>query len=191
MSGLFARQAWASASKLRSSALRVPKAVFTCRVNSAVPRRCFSVSMNLLARKYTESHEWVDVAADGKTCKNHPPLPNKQKSIDIFPGTIGISKYAAEALGDVVYVELPGTGEEATQGESFGSVESVKSASDINSPVTGSVVEVNDPIVETPADLGNDPEGEGWLIKVEAEDVSALDSLMDEAAYAKHLEESH
>jgi glycine cleavage system H protein len=57
--------------------------------------------------------------------------------------------------------------------------------------VTGSVVEVNDPIVETPADLGKDPEGEGWLIKVEAEDVSALDSLMDEAAYAKHLEESH
>ncbi|KAM0252749.1 hypothetical protein ACHAP5_001044 [Fusarium lateritium] len=173
MSGLFARQAWASASKLRSSALRAPKAAFTCRVSSAVPRRCFSVSMNLLARKYTESHEWVDLAADGKTC------------------TIGISNYAAEALGDVVYVELPGTGEEATQGESFGSVESVKSASDINSPVTGSVVEVNDPIVETPADLGKDPEGEGWLIKVEAEDVSALDSLMDEAAYAKHLEESH
>ncbi|CAJ0547702.1 Ff.00g044560.m01.CDS01 [Fusarium sp. VM40] len=173
MSGLFARQAWASASKLRSSALQAPKAAFTCRVNSAVPRRCFSVSMNLLARKYTESHEWVDVAADGKTC------------------TIGISKYAAEALGDVVYVELPGTGEEATEGESFGSVESVKSASDINSPVTGSVVEVNDPIVETPADLGKDPEGEGWLIKVEAEDVSALDSLMDETAYAKHLEENH
>lgn len=116
---------------------------------------------------------------------------NNQKSIDIFLGTIGISKYAAEALGDVVYVELPGTGEEATEGESFGSVESVKSASDINSPVTGSVVEVNDPIVETPADLGKDPEGEGWLIKVEAEDVSALDSLMDETAYAKHLEESH
>ncbi|CCT69917.1 probable GCV3-glycine decarboxylase, subunit H [Fusarium fujikuroi] len=171
MSGLFARQAWASASKLRSTALRAPKTVFACKVNSIAPRRCFSVSMNLLARKYTESHEWVDVAADGKTC------------------TIGISNYAAEALGDVVYVELPSQGEDVSEGESFGSVESVKSASDINSPVSGSVVAVNDPIVDTPADLGKDPEGEGWLIKVEAEDVSALDSLMDEAAYAKHLEE--
>ncbi|KAF4968797.1 hypothetical protein FSARC_3824 [Fusarium sarcochroum] len=171
MSGLFARQAWASASRVRSSALRAPKAAFTCQVNSIAPRRCFSASVNLLAKKYTESHEWVEVASDGKTC------------------TIGISNYAAEALGDVVYVELPAKGDEAAEGESFGSVESVKSASDINSPVSGSVVEVNDPIVETPADLGKDPEGDGWLIKVEAEDVSALDALMDEAAYAKHLEE--
>ncbi|RKL18858.1 hypothetical protein BFJ68_g3879 [Fusarium oxysporum] len=150
MSGLFARQAWASASKLRSTALRAPKTAFACKVNSIAPRRCFSVSMNR---------------------------------------TIGISNYAAEALGDVVYVELPSQGEDVSEGESFGSVESVKSASDINSPVSGSVVAVNDPIVDTPADLGKDPEGEGWLIKVEAEDVSALDSLMDEAAYAKHLEE--
>ncbi|KAF4447497.1 glycine cleavage system H protein [Fusarium austroafricanum] len=171
MSGFFARQAWASASKLRSTALRAPKTAFTCQVNSIAPRRCFSVSMNILARKYTESHEWIDVASDGKTC------------------TIGISNHAAEALGDIVYVELPASGEEVSEGESFGSVESVKSASDINSPVSGSVVAVNDPIAETPADLGNDPEGEGWLIKVEAEDVSALDSLMDEAAYAKHCEE--
>ncbi|KAK6713718.1 hypothetical protein SNK04_004684 [Fusarium graminearum] len=173
MSGLFARQAWATASKVRSTALRAPKVAFTCRVNNIAPRRSFSVSMNLLARKYTESHEWIDVAADGKTC------------------TIGISNYAAEALGDVVYVELPAVGEETAQGESFGSVESVKSASDINSPVSGSVVEVNDPIIETPADLGKDPEKSGWLIKVEAEDVSALDALMDEAAYAEHIKGEH
>ncbi|KAF5022033.1 hypothetical protein F66182_5916 [Fusarium sp. NRRL 66182] len=170
MSGLFARQAWASASKLRSSALRAPKAAFACQVNAA-PRRCFSVSMNVLARKYTESHEWVDLAADGKTC------------------TIGISNFAAAALGDIVYVELPAKGEETTEGESFGSVESVKSASDIVSPISGSVVEVNDPISETPADLGQDPEGDGWLIKVEASDVSALDGLMDEAAYAEHTKD--
>ena len=88
-------------------------------------------------------------------------------------------------------MELPAVGEETTEGESFGSVESVKSASDINSPVSGSVVEVNDPIVQTPADLGKDPEKEGWLIKVEAEDVSALDGLMDEAAYAEHIKEEH
>lgn len=88
-------------------------------------------------------------------------------------------------------MELPAVGDETTQGESFGSVESVKSASDINSPVSGSVVETNDPIVETPADLGKDPEKEGWLIKVEAEDVSVLDGLMDEAAYAEHIKEEH
>ncbi|KAF4983907.1 hypothetical protein FZEAL_784 [Fusarium zealandicum] len=166
MSGLFVRQAWASASKVRSSALRVP---FTCRANTVAPRRCFSVSLNLLKRKYTESHEWVDLAADGKTC------------------TIGISNFAADALGDVVYVELPESGEETTEGESFGTVESVKSASDIVSPVSGSVTEVNEALNDTPADLGKDPEGEAWLIKVEASDVSSLDALMDETAYAEHI----
>ncbi|KAF5006816.1 hypothetical protein FDECE_6834 [Fusarium decemcellulare] len=171
MSGFFARTAWASASRVRSSALRVPQTAFACRANTVAPRRCFSVSLNLLKRKYTESHEWIDLADDGKTC------------------TIGISNYAADALGDVVYVELPEVGEETIEGESFGTVESVKSASDIVAPLSGSVVEVNEPLNDAPADLGKDPEGEGWLIKVEASDVSALDGLMDEAAYAEHTKD--
>ncbi|KAJ4234492.1 glycine cleavage system H-protein subunit [Fusarium solani] len=171
MSGFIARQAWATASRVRSSALQAPQTVFACKAASIAPRRCFSVSLNLLKRRYTESHEWIDLADDGKTC------------------TIGISNYAAEALGDVVYVELPATGDETTEGESFGTVESVKSASDIVAPVSGSVIEVNEPLNDSPADLGKDPEGEGWLIKVEAEDVSALEGLMDEAAYAEHTKD--
>ncbi|KAL6361905.1 hypothetical protein LRP88_05385 [Fusarium phalaenopsidis] len=160
MSGFIARQAWATASRVRSSALRAPQTAFACKAASIAPRRCFSVSLNLLKRRYTESHEWIDLADDGKT-----------------------------SLGDVVYVELPATGDETTEGEPFGTVESVKSASDIVAPVSGSVVEVNEPLNDSPADLGKDPEGEGWLIKVEAEDVSALEGLMDEAAYAEHTKD--
>lgn len=144
-----------------------------------------------LQRKYAESHEWVDIAADGKTCKSssYPIFFNSTLSFSNSPGTVGISAYAAGALGDVVYVELPAVGDDVTVGEAFGTVESVKSASDVNSPISGSVVEVNQPIADTPSDLGLDPEGEGWLIKIEAEDVSALEGLMDEAAYTEHTKD--
>ena len=98
-------------------------------------------------------------------------------------GKIGITEYAAEALGDVVYVEVPEKGDEVTEGESFGSVESVKSASDIVSPVSGTVSAVNKPLAEKPADLGKDPEGEGWLIEVETEDAGPVGALMDAAKY--------
>ncbi|KAF7561255.1 hypothetical protein G7046_g2867 [Stylonectria norvegica] len=124
-----------------------------------------------LEKRYTESHEWVEVASDKKTC------------------TIGISKYAAEALGDVVYVELPGIGDETLVGETFGTVESVKSASDILAPVSGSVVDSNEALNDSPGDLGKDPEGEGWLVKVEASDVSSVGALMSEEAYAEFTKE--
>lgn len=99
-------------------------------------------------------------------------------------GKIGITKYAAESLGDVVYVELPEIGDETVQGEAFGSVESVKSASDIVAPVSGTVMATNEPIISTPADLGKDPEGEGWLIEVESGELSEVEALMDKDAYA-------
>ena len=102
-------------------------------------------------------------------------------------GKIGISTYAAEALGDVVYVELPEAGEEVSEGEPFGSVESVKSASDIVSAVSGTVTAVNDPIVDKPGDLGKDPEGEGWLVEVETSNSEAVNSLMDAKAYAEFI----
>jgi glycine cleavage system H protein len=101
---------------------------------------------------------------------------------------VGISKYAAEALGDVVYIELPAEGDEATTGEAFGTVESVKSASDIISPVSGIITAVNEALAEKPADLSKDPEASGWLVKMESTDVSAADALMDEKAYAEYLE---
>lgn len=82
-------------------------------------------------------------------------------------------------------------GDDVGSGDSFGSVESVKSASDIVSPIDGSVVAVNDPVAETPADLGKDPEGEQWLIKVEAADLAPVNELMDLEAYTKFAEEDH
>ncbi|CAM1502352.1 Fc.00g043360.m01.CDS01 [Cosmosporella sp. VM-42] len=124
--------------------------------------------MKEAARRYTETHEWIDVGSDGKTC------------------TIGISNYAAAALGDVVYVELPSAGDETSQGEAFGTVESVKSASDVVAPISGVVVEANDELGDAPAKLSKDPEGNGWLVKVEAADVSAVDGLMSKEAYDEH-----
>ncbi|KAH6695361.1 glycine cleavage H-protein-domain-containing protein [Plectosphaerella plurivora] len=132
--------------------------------------RAFSWSSPSFVKKYTESHEWVEVAEDGKTC------------------TVGISKYAADALGDVVYIELPAEGDEATASEAFGTVESVKSASDIVSPVSGIIIVVNEALAEKPADLSKDPEESGWLVKIESTDATAADALMDEKAYAEYLE---
>jgi glycine cleavage system H protein len=133
----------------------------------AQPSRCFSQSLRLLEKRYTESHEWVDVSADGKTCR------------------VGITNHAAAELGDIVYVEVPELGHDLAAGEAFGSVESVKSASDLVSPVSGKVVAANDAIVEQPAELSRDPEGEGWLIEVEAADAAEVEGLMDEKAYAE------
>jgi glycine cleavage system H protein len=102
-------------------------------------------------------------------------------------GTVGISKYAADALGDVVYIELPALGDEATAEEALGTVESVKSASDVLSPVSGTITSVNEALADTPADLSKDPEDGSWLVKLEATDAATADSLMDEAAYAEYI----
>ena len=137
------------------------------------PSRGFSQSIQRLEKRYTETHEWVDVSADGKSCK------------------IGISTHAAEALGDIVFVEVPEVGHELTSGDAFGSVESVKSASDLVSPVSGTVIAANEQIVDKPSELGSDPEGEGWLIEVEPTNLSDLDGLMDAAAYAEFAANDH
>ena len=125
-----------------------------------------------LVRKYTKDHEWVDLSADRKS------------------GTIGISEYASEQLGDVVYVELPETtGDFVDQGDAIGAVESVKSASDINAPVKCKVVQGNVNLEEKPATINQVPEddsaGGGWIVKVEVDEEGAkqFDELMDEEAY--------
>lgn len=133
--------------------------------------------MAATAKKYTKDHEWIDLSADNKT------------------GTIGISNYAAHALGDVVYVELPVASEEVKAGDSIGAVESVKSASDINSPITCTIVEVNSLLEETPGTINKKPEddaeGGGWIAKVEVGEkgIKDLEDLMDEAAYIAFTEE--
>ncbi|MCJ1476730.1 glycine cleavage system H-protein subunit [Lambiella insularis] len=123
------------------------------------------------AKKYTNAHEWIELSTDGKT------------------GTIGISKYAANALGDVVYVELPTTGQEVVAGDAIGAVESVKSASDIYAPIGGTVTEANSLLEEKPATINKGPEDEGWIAKLEVKDTAEVEKLMDVEAYRKFTEE--
>lgn len=118
-------------------------------------------------RKYADSHEWVKLDGD--------------------VATIGISDYAQHALGNIVYVDLPEVGDEVSQGDDFGAVESVKAASDLISPVSGEVVEVNESLVDKP-ELVNEDAYENWIIKVKVSDSSELDNLMDAEAYKKICE---
>lgn len=119
---------------------------------------------------YTESHEWV--AADDENIAR-----------------IGISDYAQEALGDLVFVELPAVGDEISQGDPCAVVESVKAASDIYAPVSGTVVAVNEDLDADPAIVNSDPYIDGWLFEIELIDSGELDDLKDAEAYAASLEE--
>jgi len=123
--------------------------------------------------KYTKSHEWVRSLPDG--------------SIDV-----GITDHAQDALGDLVFVEVPEPGRTLAAGEACAVVESVKAASDVYSPVAGEVIDGNADLVATPELVNQDPYGNGWLLKLKPADKSALAKLMDAAAYTKHLEtEAH
>ena len=120
--------------------------------------------MNIPAElRYSSDHEWVRV--DGATA------------------TIGITEYAQDALGDVVFVEMPDAGLAVAAGESFSEVESTKSVSDIYAPITGSISEVNAELESQPELLNSDPYGAGWICRIEISDPSELDSLMDAEAY--------
>ena len=119
-------------------------------------------------------------------------LAHEYIKVDGNVGTVGITDFAQSALGDIVFVDLPDTEEEFDKGDSFGSVESVKAASDVYVPVSGTVVEVNDALSDEPGMVNSDAEGGAWFIKLELSDESELESLMDEAAYKEHCEkEAH
>ena len=113
--------------------------------------------------KYTEEHEWIRVEGD--------------------VGTIGITQYAQEQLGDVVFVDVPQAGRKVAKGEACAVVESVKAASDIYAPVTGEVTEANAALADAPGEVNADPMGKGWFFKIKLSDKGELSSLMDEAAY--------
>ena len=113
--------------------------------------------------RYSKEHEWVRVE-DSRA-------------------TIGITSFAADELGDIVFVELPEGGSSLQQFQTFGVVESVKAVSDLFSPVSGEVVEVNEALRDAPELLNSDPFGEGWILKVELADAAELDVLMDAATY--------
>ncbi|KAL4989340.1 glycine cleavage H-protein-domain-containing protein [Aspergillus falconensis] len=141
---------------------------------SGFPRgtvRSFSQSPFLEVKKYTESHEWIELADDGKTAK------------------IGITEYAAKSLGDVVYVELPEPGTDVGAGEPVGAVESVKSASDVLSPVSGTVTRGNEVLSDKAKFINESPEGEAWIAEIEVSDASEVDGLLDVKAYKATIDE--
>lgn len=116
-----------------------------------------------MSRYFTEDHEWIEL--DGEI------------------GTVGITDYAQGQLGDIVFVDVPEEGKELTKGDEAAVVESVKAASDVYTPVSGTVIEGNAALADTPALVNEDPEGDGWFFKLTLADTSELDGLMDEAAY--------
>lgn len=120
-------------------------------------------------KKFTKTHEWIQV----------------ENSV----GTIGITEYAQEKLGDVVYADLPEAGKTVKKGEILLSLESVKAASDVYAPVSGKVVEVNTALEDKPEIVNKDAEGEGWLVKIEIIDPAELEDLLDEEDYKKLCEE--
>jgi len=117
--------------------------------------------------KFTEEHEWL--------------RPDDDLVV------VGITEHAATQLGDLVFVELPEPGRAVTKDEEIVVIESVKAASDILAPLDGEIVEVNEAIVENPALVNEDPLGEAWFFKMKPADITALDSMMDEDAYAKYI----
>lgn len=119
--------------------------------------------------KYTKDHEWVRV--DGSIA------------------TVGITDYAQHSLGDIVYLELPGEGELFSKGDTIGVVESVKAVSDIFTPMSGEVTEVNDPLKESPETLNEDCYGEGWLYRIQLNAIEEMDELMDHTQYAAFVKE--
>jgi glycine cleavage system H protein len=101
---------------------------------------------------------------------------------------IGITDYAQDALGDVVYVQIPDVGAQVSMGESFSEVESTKSVSDIYAPISGTIVEVNQELTDAPQRVNEDPYGEGWLVVIEVDDAAQVDQLLDAAAYRALIE---
>ena len=119
-------------------------------------------------RKYSKEHEWIQVDGDN--------------------GRIGITDFAQKELGDVVYVELPEVGSKVAAMEVFGNIESVKAVSELFSPVSGEVVEVNDKVVDAPEMVNADPHGDAWLIVVKLDDAGQLDGLMSAADYQAYID---
>lgn len=117
--------------------------------------------------RYTSEHEWIRVEGD--------------------IAYVGITDYAQSELGEIVFIDVPTVGETVGQGEVFGSVEAVKTVSDLNMPVTGEVLELNEALDAQPELVNNDPYGDGWMIKISVKDTTELDKLMDAAAYQASL----
>jgi glycine cleavage system H protein len=119
---------------------------------------------------YTKDHEWVRTEGDGETLR------------------VGVTDYAQDALGDIVFVTLPEAGSHVTEGEACGEIESTKSVSDVFAPVTGTVTERNEALDASPELVNSDPYGEGWMLAIRPDDASAVDGLLDATAYQAGLD---
>lgn len=119
--------------------------------------------------KYSKEHEWVRVNGN--------------------VATIGVSDYAQDQLGEIVFVELPDEGEEFEKDDAFGVVESVKSVNDVYAPLSGRIIEVNDPVVDSPEIVNEDPYGEGWLVKIELSNLKEMGELMSAKDYEAYIKE--
>lgn len=117
--------------------------------------------------KFTEEHEWLRVEEDLVV--------------------VGITEHASEQLGDVVFVELPEVGTQVTKDDEVVVIESVKAASDIQAPIDGEIVEVNDTLADTPGKVNDDPTGDGWFFKIKPSDLAQMDDYMDETAYQDYI----
>ena len=120
--------------------------------------------------KYLDTHEYARIDEDASVV------------------TVGISAFALDQLGDIVFLELPEIGDTVEKGETFGTVESVKAVEDLKSPVTGDVLERNDVLIDAPEQIADDPYGDAWLIKIQAEDLEDLDDAMSAEEYRDQLE---
>jgi len=120
-------------------------------------------------RKYSKEHEWVLVEGD--------------------VAVVGITSFAQDQLGEVVYVDLPSTGDTLSSGDSFGEIESVKSVSELFAPVSGEIVDVNSALGDTPETVNADPHGAGWMVKVNVDDASELEALMSAEEYDAYIVE--
>src|SRR4030042_5916794 len=119
--------------------------------------------------RYTKDHEWVSLEKD--------------------IATMGITDYAQDELGDIVYVEMPEIGTELTANDTFGVIESVKAVSDLFAPMSGEVIEINESLEEEPELVNEDPHGDGWMIKVKISDITEFDSLMTSEEYEEYIAE--
>lgn len=120
-------------------------------------------------RRYTKEHEWIRMEGNA--------------------GTVGITEYAQNELGDVVFVELPKLGARLKSGQTMGTVESVKAVSDIFSPVSGEVIEINETLAQSPEQINKDPHGAAWLVKIRLDNPQEAAALMDAAAYEAYIAE--
>ncbi len=118
--------------------------------------------------KYTEEHEWARVDDDWVE--------------------IGVTDYAQDALGEIVFVELPGEGDDITIGDTFGGIESTKSVSDLYAPISGEIIEINEALLESPEIINEDPYGSGWIVRVKPYDSSELETLLDSESYSDFIE---